>query len=57
MIALPLFYIAHSLLVGPIDVEMYRVTIMRIVMEFWKRARYIYDEHSFYVVYSGLRSR
>ena len=34
MIAPPLFYVGHSLHVGTIGEEMYRVTIMSIVIEF-----------------------
>ena len=38
VIASPLFHVGHLLHVGLTDVEMYSVTVMRIVIEFCKRS-------------------
>ena len=47
MIAPPFFHVRHSLYVGPTGVKMYRVTVVRRVIEVWKRNKPVL--HSFQI--------
>ena len=48
MIASPLFHVGHSLHVVSIGVEMYIVTVVRMLIEFGKRSKS--DLHSFHIL-------